>query len=804
MADSSWKIVYNGFDPEEESLRESICTLANGYVGIRGAAYESGASRIHYPGSYLGGGYNKLSTHVAGRTIYNEDLVNIPNVLPITFKIAGGDWFSPSKAKIRFYRQELDMKHGTLNRDIRFYSRMGHKTHLESSRVVSMANPHLISYKYVITPENYSGWITVRTILDGAVINSGVERYRQLNSKHLIPVSLGEFSANGAYLETKTSQSNITIAQAAKLRVFTSSGEKRPNIKHISRGRERIDQVFKIYIKQGRRYEVEKVVSLFTSKDEGIEDPLSSAKGLLKRALRFDSILKSHESAWDELWRRFDIQIDADNFSQRILRLHIFHLVQSASPHMSKIDAGLPARGLHGEAYRGHIFWDGIFAMSLYDLHLPEISESLIRYRYKRLDWARKYARRSKAKGAMFPWQSGSTGEEETQIVHLNPLSGEWGPDYSCNQRHVSLAIAYNAWRHYIKTGDVDFLSSYGAELILSIARFFASISKFDERDNRYHIEGVMGPDEFHEKYSGSEKAGLKDNAYTNLMTVWLLIRAKETLDIIPAKERQRLSRKIGLKKEELILWDDITHKMNVVINEEGIIAQFDGYFNLKELNWDKYRQRYENIERLDRILKAEGKSPDDYKIAKQADLLMFFYLLNLGEVKEIFHNLGYDFSKDTLNKNYKYYVKRTSHGSTLSKVVHCYIAHLLNKPKETWRWFNEVLESDIFDTQGGTTFEGIHIGVMGGSIDIALRGFLGLHILGDSIRINPRIPRRWQRMKFRINYKGSWITFSVTNRQVTIFVQGPKNKIFPTAIEIGSKTYSVICGKRSRFTIKN
>ncbi|MDP8216232.1 MAG: glycosyl hydrolase family 65 protein [Candidatus Kaelpia imicola] len=804
MVDSSWKVVYNGFDPEEESLRESICTLANGYIGVRGAAYESGASRIHYPGSYLGGGYNKLPTNIAGRTVYNEDLVNIPNCLPITFKIAGSDWFSPSRAKIRFYRQELDIRRGVLKRDIRFQNRLGHKTHIESLRVVSMANPHLISYKYIITPENYSGWITVRTMLDGAVINAGVERYRQLNSKHLIPVSLGKFSSNGVYLVMKTSQSKITIAQASKVRVFTSSAEKRVNIKHISRGKERIDQVFRLYLKQGRCYEIEKVVAVYTSKDQGIEEPLDSAIHLVRRVSKFESVLKPHESLWDDLWRKFDIQIDSDIFSQKVLRLHIFHLLQSASAHITKIDAGLPARGLHGEAYRGHIFWDGIFAMALYDLHLPEISESLLLYRYRRLDWARKYARREKAKGAMFPWQSGSTGEEETQIVHLNPLSGEWGPDYSRNQRHVSLAIAYNVWRHYMKTKDAGFLADYGAELILSIARFFASISKFDQEDGRYHIEGVMGPDEFHEKYSDSEEAGLKDNAYTNLMTVWLLIRAKETLSILSSQDRRRISRKIGFKKEELALWEDITQKMNVIINEDGIIAQFDGYFGLKELDWDKYRESYESIERLDRILKAEGKSPDDYKVTKQADLLMFFYLLNLAEVKEIFNNLGYEFSKDTLNKNYKYYVKRTSHGSTLSKVVHCYIAHLLNKPKETWRWFNEVLESDIFDIQSGTTSEGIHIGVMGGSIDIVLRGFIGLSVLKDRIKLNPRIPRRWQRIKFRINYRGSWITFSVTNRQVIVFVQGPKNKIFPTAIEIGSKTYSVIYGKRSRFTIKN
>ncbi|MDP8234561.1 MAG: glycosyl hydrolase family 65 protein [Candidatus Saelkia tenebricola] len=803
MEESNWKLVYNGFDPSEEGLREALCTLGNGYMGVRGAAYESAANKIHYPGTYLASGYNKVATHIEGKTIYNEDLVNFPNWIPITFKIGDGEWFSPSRSKIRFYRQELDMRKGALIRRMRFQNRKGQKTSVEAVRIVSMDNPHIGAIKYIITPENYSDWITVKTMIDGAVINSGVERYRQLNSKHLIPSALGNFSVNGMYLSMKTTQSKIHVAEAARTCVFVSGRQKKLKVKHQSRGRETIEQVFKVFAAQGEPVDIEKVVSICTSKDEGARDPVALVIDMVKDAGRFEDLYNTHIEAWDVLWKGFDIQIELDHFSQKALRLHMFHLLQTASPHMSNFDAGLPARGIHGEAYRGHVFWDSIYAMAFYDLHMPDISKALLLYRYRRLHQARKYAKKNGFRGAMFPWQSASTGEEETQVVHLNPLSAEWGLDYSRNQRHVSLAIAYNVWQYYIRTADEEFLGGYGAEILLSIAQFFASLVYFDSKDEKYHTQGVMGPDEFHEKYPGEDTPGLRDNAYTNLMIAWLLLRAKDVIAALGERDKRRIFRRVGLKPHDLELWDDIVCKMNVVINQEGIIAQFDGYFDLKELNWEKYKERYESIERLDRILKAEGKSPDEYKISKQADVLMLFYLLPLYEIKTLFKKLGYHLDKDILNRNYKYYIKRTSHGSTLSKVVHCYIAHILGKPKEAWRWFGEVMESDIFDVQGGTTFEGIHAGVMGGSIDILVRGFAGIDVSKNRIRVIPKIPRRWNRIKLRINYKGYWISFSVTNKQVTVFIQGGREEFFPVPLEINSKLYSILCGKRHRFPIK-
>ena len=193
---------------------------------------------------------------------------------------------------------------------------------------------------------------------------------------------------------------------------------------------------------------------------------------------------------------------------QLLLRFHIAHVLQVCSRHTADYDAGVPARGLNGEAYRGHVFWDELFIYPYLNFRLPEITRELLMYRYRRLGEARAAAREAGYKGAMFPWQSGSDGTEETQVVHLNPLSGQWDPDLHHNQRHVNAAIFYNVWHYYQATDDADFLREHGAEIMLEIARFWASIAHFNPERDRYEIHGVMGPDEFHEKYPGAAEGG--------------------------------------------------------------------------------------------------------------------------------------------------------------------------------------------------------------------------------------------------------------------------------------------------------
>ena len=798
---SAWKLVYNRFKPAQEGLREALCTLGNGYFGTRGAASESAASRIHYPGTYIAGVYNKLASNIAGRKVLNEDLVNCPNWLFLTFRVGQGDWIIPSKDNILSYRQELDFQKAILSRKIRLRDAHGRITTIETQRIVHLSEPHCAALRYIIIPENYQGEIFIKAGLDGTVRNTGIARYQQLNSKHLKPHSLGNFSKGGIYLSMKTSHSGIEICEAAKVRIFSKGRELKPLEGRLEKGKEEIYQEFKISVRKRQPYEIEKYVSIYTSQDQGIRNFRARAINSVKISPRFDSLLASHIRAWAALWNKFDIQIEGDSFSQRALRLHIFHLLQTVSIHHHLIDAGIPARGLHGEAYRGHIFWDELFIMPFFNLHTPEISKALLLYRYRRLRPARKYAGKNGYRGAMFPWQSGSTGTEETPVNHLNPISGKWGPDYSRFQRHVSFAVAYNVCQYWRMTGDWNFLNFYGAEMILSIARFGASLAQYEPTDKRYHTRGIMGPDEFHERFPGWLTSGFKDNAYTNLLIVWTLLKARRILAILPEKHKARVLKKLRLKKKELNRWEDITRRMNLIINDDGIISQFDRYFSLKELDWKAYRAKYGRIQRIDRILKAEGKSPNEYKVAKQADVLMIFYLFPLDEVKDLFNRLGYEFGEDMLKKNYEYYIKRTSHGSTLSKVVHCYIAHLLGRDRESWEWFSKVLKSDIDDTQGGTTPEGIHTGVMGGSVDIVLRGFAGISLGKEIIKITPSLPESWQSIKLKVLYQRIWISLSIKKDYITVLIDGSKSESATIPFDIGGKLHHLHFGKTHKIS---
>ena len=796
-----WKLTYNKFDPEEENLREALCTLGNGYFGTRGASPETAASKLHYPGTYVAGVYNALPTEIANRTIYNEDFVNCPNWLMLNYRIEDGPWFNRLKVKILTWKVELNMRKGRLSRRLRWQDEQGRITLVENHRIVSMSNPHCAAVRCTITPENYSGNITVRSGIDGLILNAGVERYKQLNSKHLEPGAHGNFGEDGIYLQMQTNQSKVQITQAQ--RTLTYHGHKRiyPTMHVVSHGRERIMHELTIKAKKGERYAVEKLVSIYTSRDQGVADNCIIAQETATQIENFDQLYKPHQAKWKALWKRFDIQIEGDDFVQQVLRLHTFHLLQSSSTYNEDIDAGMPVRGLHGEAYRGHIFWDELYVFPFYNLHAPEITRALLMYRYRRLNAAKENAKQYGFRGAMYPWQTASTGEEVTQIIHLNPISGTWGPDYSSLQRHVSIAVAYNVWTYFYSTGDRDFLDRYGAEMIVEIALFWSSIAQYNKQTKRYDISGVMGPDEFHEKYPAANKGGIKNNAYTNVMAVWVIEKALFILKSMLIKEESdALLIKAGVTENDLERWRDITTKMTIPIDNKGLIEQFEGYKDLQELDWEGYRQRYENIHRIDRILKSEGLSPDSYKVSKQADVLMMFYLLNPEELKKIFKQLGYTLHKDIIKRNFDYYYNRCSHGSTLSMVVHAYVADLLGDKAKAMDAFMDALKSDIYDTQGGTTQEGIHAGVMGSSIDLFLRSFAGLSILEDRIVLNPALPKRWKNVQFQIRYKNIWFDVHVAQHKIRITAEPLQKTLFQATtqipVTIKGKEYQLLPGK--------
>jgi alpha,alpha-trehalase len=413
-------------------------------------------------------------------------------------------------------------------------------------------------------------------------------------------------------------------------------------------------------------------------------------------------------------------------------------------------------------------------------------------YRFRRLDRGRIAAKKAGYRGAMFPWQSGSNGREESQEVHLNPKSGRWIPDNSRLQRHVNSAIAYNIWHYYQVTGDMEFLSFYGAEMLLEIARFWASIATYNSELDRYEILRVMGPDEYHDGYPDDKEPGLNNNSYTNILAVWVLNRAFDVLKMLPEERTRELFESIGLGREEIDQWREIREKMRVVFHGEGIISQFEGYDQLQEFDWEGYRKKYGDIQRLDRILETEDDTPNHYQASKQADVLMLFFLFSSEKLQKLFNQLGYSFEYETIPRNIDYYLKRTSHGSTLSRVVHSWVLARSDRVR-SWKFFCEALKSDIEDIQGGTTPEGIHLGAMAGTVDLITRGYTGIEPRDDVLWFNPCLPEKMAKLHVHIRYRGHALEVEVTSDRLE--VRALKSTEMPIKVGFKEKTYDLEAG---------
>jgi trehalose/maltose hydrolase-like predicted phosphorylase len=795
---SGWPWIYTGFEAEQEGVRETLTTLGNGYFCTRGAApWADADDDVHYPGTYVHGGYNRLVTEIGGHPVENEDLVNLPNWLPLTFRIEDADFFDLDAVEVLTYRHELRIRAGELHHDVHVRDDAGRETVVTWRRLVSLDQPHLAALQMTLCPVNWSGRITVRSALDGRVVNWGVKRYRELEHRHLIPLETG---AHGdlLHLVVQTNHSQIAIAQAARTRVFSSDEWRDVERRKVEEDGYVADHLT-FEVEQGHATAVEKIVALYVSKDRASTEPGLHAREAVGIAPDFEALALAHQDAWERLWRRCDLVYTADENVQQILRLHTFHALQVTSPHTVDLDTSAPARGLHGEAYRGHIFWDELYIFPYFLHRAPEIVRGLLLYRYRRLDAARALARAEGYRGAMFPWQSGSSGREETQTMHLNPKSGRWNPDTSHHQRHVSLAVAFNTWEYVRVTDDRDFLATHGAELLVEIARFWASISHFDETRGRYEIHGVMGPDEYHESYPDSDQPGLRNNAYTNVMVAWLMDAVAEALKRLDANRRADLLERLGVANEELALWSEMSGKLFVPFHGEGIISQFEGYEALKELDWDAYREKYGNIQRMDRILEAEGDSANNYQLSKQADVLMLFYLFSPGALQHLFGKLGYPCDSGTIRRNVEYYEARTSHGSTLSNLVHAAVTASY-APEEAWRKYLAALESDVADIQGGTTKEGIHLGVMAGTLDLLQRGILGLDVAGDTLTLDPVLPGHLAGLAFSLHFRGRPLDVAFSEGQLTLGLH--RGALIPLEVRVGADTATLGPGDTRTFSL--
>lgn len=756
---------------------QALQAVGNGYFCTRGADYEErqGPDSWGYAGTYFSTIRNTRKSVIDGQPVYNEDLVNCINWLPVTFKIDDSCWFHPHESELLSYEKDLDFRDGSFTRTLAFRNQDGKETEVVARHCVSMADKHLAAVEYSVTPLNFSGVITVKTGLHADHINDGVARYAKLDQQHLKKITEGGELNGTSFLRVQTNPSRVPgkdlkpaeITATARV-VVELGGEKLKPTFEVEKADRRVNTSFSQRVGQGRTLTVHKMVGLHTNKDSlGDPDTLDKAHDTVAKVASFSKVLEASAVKWAEIWDKAGVEVVGDRLGQQALNLATYHLFVMGTEHN---DGGIGPRGLTGETYRGHEFWDDILYYPGISLQYPLVTRCLLEHRYNGLKEARKAAQKYNFQGAMYPWQAGIEGDEQTQITRFNPVSGKWDPDNSCRQRHVSLSIAYNVLDFLETTGDVQF-RGMGAEMVLDICRFFSSMCEFDRITGKYSVGGVMGPNEFHE---GKEKRGVKDNAYTNIMLAWTLEKAENLVAEIKesgSTELEEAYRNIGVDAKEMEKaydhWREIRQNLSLNLNEEGVIANHSEWFNLRgpdevkglKVELDGQEQDLFSIiyipGRSDRRIRAAGMDPDDYQIQKQADTLMAYYNLGPDEVKRVVRMMGYELPKDHLLKNLNHHLPRTSHGSTLSFITHAMVLANAGRTADSWYFFRQALVSDLSDIQGGTTAEGIHLGVMGGCLKGVVTNFAGLNWYNGNLSINPDLPEEWESLKFSVLIRG-------------------------------------------------
>lgn len=787
-------LAIDGLDEDKFSDWETLFSTANGYWGTRASLPGSVDDGVNYPGSYLAGVFNRVTsdlTSSAGLVLESEHVPNIPDWTYLTVRDDSGTTLLPNTNRILDHRFELDLREGVSRRFMRVTDKANRTTTILVEQLTSIDFKHAAGLRVTIQPENWSGEITVRSAINGNVENRNLKEDQLLTTRHLAQAVGEHLDKTTVTVHTTTNQSGIDISLATRTDGVGAGAE-------FSDG-ELFGHDYTVSATPGEPAVVDKLACVNSSRDRAQSTPQRQTRWEIERLPGFDELKTQHGKIWEAIWKVYDSHLPAGRTDALALRVNSFHTLQSVMRVDSGMDAGLPARGLTAEGYRGHIFWDEQYVYPLLTTRRPELTRALLRYRHRRLPMARAIADSLGFKGALFPWQSGSSGREETPPVLYNPRLGAWMPDNSHNQRHVGLQVALSVWRYFQFTRDDIFMRDAGAELMLDVARAFASMAEYDQTTDRYSIHHVMGPDEFHDGYPDSPGSGVTDNAYNNILASWVMTKALEMYNWLDDVDVAVLRAHLQLTDDELHRIDEVSRKLRLVFHTDGVLSQFDGYEDLKELDWDAYREKYGNIGRLDLILTSEGDSPNNYKLAKQADVAMIFYLFSPEELKRTLARMGYSLDEHTIRRTIEYYRERTSDGSTLSQIVYAWAINGFD-PNAAWPLYQQALEADIDNDAGSSTSGGIHNGVMAGTVDYVQRCLAGMHVDVDTLCFDPALPDAVSHVSFRVYFRANPVQITAANDCVDISIE--EDAKTPVTISVRGNTRKLFPGDRVEFAL--
>jgi len=742
---TDWTVIEPHFNPSQLCARETVFTIGNGYLGTRGS-FEEGYPQA-LPATLIHGVYDDISG------VYTE-LVNCPDWLSLVI-VVNGERFGLDSGEIIHYERQLDLRYGILSRSVRWRSPTGNTLDIRFERFASLAVHQVLGLRCQITPVDLNDplaqpfpWkIEVQSNINAYPDNQGFDHWEQLDRGKI---------EQGVWLLMRTRSSHIELGIAAKMTAILSHkgiGNDSLVSLPVSNTFDTPTLMISFNVTAGQTVGVEKVVTLFTSQDADL--PLQAAQAKLVDLPAYAALLEAHQQAWQEVWQQSDVEIEGDSKAQLAVRYNLFQIFISASSHIlgecsSNTRVSVPAKTLSGLGYRGHVFWDTeIFILPFFTLTQPGIARSLLTYRYHTLDGARRKAAHSGYKGAMFAWESAATGDEMTpRWSILNDPYAEsvriWCRD---REIHISADIAYAIWQYWQATGDDIWLRDYGSEIILDTARFWISRVEWNPQQERYELCGVMGADEYHEQ--------VNNNVFTNRMVQWHLEKAVAIYKWLQQKFPDRaaeLSQKLQLTSEVLRQFQAIATQIYIPYNRQtGLIEQFDGFFQLEDIDLSNYEPRDKSIQAVLGIEKT-----NHCQVIKQPDVLMLLYLMRGTQALPDWH--------ERLQKNWDYYFKRTdiTYGSSLCPAIHAILAANLGATTDAYKHFMQAALVDIEDTRGNTR-EGIHAACAGGVWQAVVFGFGGIQLQDTGPVATPHLPPTWTRLKFKLQWRGNCHSFDLS-----------------------------------------
>jgi len=752
-----WCIKEDGFDKEIQDIRETQFALGNGLIGTRGILEEipQGAT----PGTYVAGVFDRFTSQVS-------ELVNFPN--PFNFKItANGEKLGAVAMDILDHKRVLNMKDGLVLRQTVYSDSKKRRYDYQSMKFMSMHDKNLMIMQVVLKPLDQDVKLEVQTDVDTGVHNVGV--LTEGRKKHFVIRDLErEPNANYRVIDTLEKTKRIIYRNGFYYKIGNKKTYGQENFVHL-----------KLRKKQSVCFTIVCHISVMGHGDSAFKKNKKKLQSQFKKAFRAkpENLLKKHIQEWHKLWKMADIVVEGTSDIQKNLRFNIYHMLICA--HEDQGVSSVGARTLSGEGYRGHIFWDAeIFLLPFYAYILPDVAKNMLLYRFHRMEQARAIAREKGYQGVMFPWESAGTGEEETPSWAKN-LDGEI-IEIKTNdlEHHITADIAYAVVQYYQITDDNNFMRDYGYEMIFEIARFWASrVEK--NKQGKYEIRDVIGPDEFHEH--------VNNNAFTNVMAKWCLRSSYKYYDNLKKNNRtlfNKLVKTISLKEKEVAHWKHISPRINIKIRKDKVIEEFDGYFRKKVIDLVAFDEN--NIPALPSEIKV--KDYNKTQLVKQSDVLMLLYLLS--DV----------FNQKTKESNFWYYYNRTLHKSSLSVSVHALMALEVGAISQAYQFFNVALRADISNLHGNST-EGIHAASLGGVWQDVIHGFAGVRGLNGHLRVNPIIPRSWRKVKFSLCWKNNILVFDVKNNEVRVKCESKNKK--KVKLQVFGKNHLLTPGKDHIFQRK-